>query len=285
MKKNENNISIKELEFYRDKFEKSFLEQKSNIDKVYAIKLEKKQRSFQNISKQSITISNSPERILLNKDRTELLIEEALSSQVKEYQKELDASESIIADLQKSIKNIEISDKSQTFNFIKEEREALLEEFEKNLQKKLIELEEINENRISKEQAFQREKFEKNLKNMKEFILKEDLPKEEKEIIQFQYENDVSMKLTAFSQEKQKACSIRKGEINEKVRNYYEKKKNELKKDLQELLRKEMDLWEEEKREKNRNFQSFFNSKENLKGECFKINIQELDNEIQVLIL
>ena len=280
MKNNENYFRTKELEFYREKYEKSFAEDKASIDNMFALKLESKQNSYKNIPKSKFN-PNSPELNLLFKQKNELLIEENLSSQAKQHQKELEELDETIVNLEKELKNIDICDKVKSFPLLKAEKDNLLQVYEKNLQIKLQEMEQINEKHILTEQSFQMQKFKKNFENLEEIMQKEGFPAEEDEKLRIAFENEQVFRLNEFIQLNEQIWVNKKYEIDEKIGNFYKKKQLELKKELNDLLKIEMDIWEEEKNEKKKNLNKYLDLKENKDNN--HTHLQNLDYEIEVI--
>ena len=135
----------------------------------------------------------------------------------------------------------------------------------------------MNENRIILEQDFQKQKFEANFQNMEKILVCEGISKNEEAKLIFALEKEFSMKFNGFLQKKEKDWISKKKEIDLEAQQYFDEKKSEYKEKLNNLIKREVDLWEKEKVEKMRCLESFLEEK----GENSK-NIEELDFEIKV---
>lgn len=262
----------KQLEIYRSRFELVFAQQKASINKKFYDKFETKQKYIEKFRKSPFKL-DSPETSVLYQQKMELLIEKALSMQLKEYEKEIGNTETTISKMEQEIKDLGRCINNETFQG---KCDFLLSVYEDNLKEKLQELEKKNKNRILEHQAFQKQKFEQNIENIKNVINIEGLPREEEENLIFLFEEQFNFRLNAFSQKQEIFWSGKKQEIDQKIRRFYETKKLELKKELDRILVNEMDLWEEEKRDKLMNLEKMINSESNPK------DFQSLDLEIQV---
>ena len=193
------------------------------------------------------------------------------------FQKEIEELQEINSNLEKEVINLEKNQKEASSTFLQAEKQTLLEEYNRNLSFQLQEMRKMNENRIILEQEFQKQKFEANFQNMEKILVCEGISKNEEAKLIFALEKEFSMKFNGFLQKKEKDWISKKKEIDLEAQQYFDEKKSEYKEKLNNLIKREVDLWEKEKVEKMRCLESFLEEK----GENSK-NIEELDFEIKV---